>query len=168
MININDIVALGGVLVGVIGSILGITPYLNKKNVAVAPLIKVAEIIPTLKSTASLVDWIEKEAASGVKAAEQLYQSGSLQTNQEKFKAAQNTVYAALKEVDIEPTDNQKKLIDDFIQEAVNDLGHVSIRESEKQAQLQKMQMDLELVQTENTQLKQTISAMQSTVTEQK
>jgi hypothetical protein len=33
MINVNDIVAVGGVLVGVIGGIYGLVPYLKKKNI---------------------------------------------------------------------------------------------------------------------------------------
>ncbi|WP_023625442.1 phage holin, LLH family, partial [Clostridium tyrobutyricum] len=78
---------------------------------------------------ATLVDWIEQKAVAGVKAAEQLAHTGSLQTNEEKFKSAQETVYAALKEINVTPTDNQKKLIDDFIQEAVNDLGHAPVSE---------------------------------------
>ena len=33
MINVNDIVAVGGVLVGAIGGIYGLVPYLKKKNI---------------------------------------------------------------------------------------------------------------------------------------
>ncbi len=79
------------------------------------------------------------------------------------FKSAQETVYAALKEINVTPTDNQKKLIDDFIQEAVNDLGHAPVSEAEKNAQIVKINQDLAAVQAENTQLKQTIASIQST-----
>ncbi|WP_347472950.1 phage holin, LLH family [Clostridium kluyveri] len=88
----------------------------------------IGKTIPALKPGATLVDWIEKKAVAGVKAAEQLAHAGSLATNEEKFNAAQNTVYAALKEINVEPTLNQKKLISDFIQEAVNDLDMRSYR----------------------------------------
>ncbi|MBV4438282.1 hypothetical protein [Clostridium tyrobutyricum] len=177
MINVNDIVAVGGVLVGVIGGIYGLVPYLKKKNIntekvldttgdvlkATEPLIQVAKTIPSLKPAATLVDWIEQKAVAGVKAAEQLAHAGSLQTNEEKFKSAQETVYAALKEINVTPTDNQKKLIDDFIQEAVNDLGHAPVSEAEKNAHIAKINQDLAAVQAENTQLKQTIASIQST-----
>ncbi|WP_039657924.1 hypothetical protein [Clostridium tyrobutyricum] len=177
MINVNDIVAVGGVLVGVIGGIYGLVPYLKKKNIntekvldttgdvlkATEPLIQVAKTIPSLKPAATLLDWIEQKAVAGVKAAEQLAHVGSLQTNEEKFKSAQETVYAALKEINVTPTENQKKLIDDFIQEAVNDLGHAPVSEAEKNAQIAKINEDLAAVQAENTQLKQTIASIQST-----
>ncbi|WP_195509687.1 hypothetical protein [Clostridium tyrobutyricum] len=177
MINVNDIVAVGGVLVGVIGGIYGLVPYLKKKNIntekvldttrdvlkATEPLIQVAKTIPSLKPAATLVDFMEQKAMSGVKAAEQLAHAGSLQTNEEKFKSAQETVYAALKEINVTPTENQKKLIDDFIQEAVNDLGHAPVSEAEKNAQIAKINQDLATVQAENTQLKQTIASIQST-----
>ncbi|MCH3965899.1 MAG: hypothetical protein LKE46_16920 [Clostridium sp.] len=175
MVNINDIIAIGGILVGVIGAIFGLVPYLKNKKInteeilnttgdvlqAAEPLIQAAKAIPALKSAATLVDWIEKKAAAGVKAAEQLYHAGSLTNNEEKFKAAQQTVYDALKEIGIAPTDNQKKLIDDFIQEAVNDLGHSTPAEAEKNAQVAKIQQELAAAQAENTQLKQAIYSIQ-------
>ncbi|WP_446898625.1 hypothetical protein ACSVC9_01490 [Clostridium sp. LBM24168] len=177
MINVNDIIAVGGVLVGVIGIMFGLVPYLKRKNInaekvldttgdvlkATEPLIQVAKAIPALKPAATLVDWIEQKAAAGVKAAEQLYHAGSLQSNEEKFRAAQETVYAALKEIDVTPTDNQKKLIDDFIQEAVNDLGHATPTEAERNAQIAKIQHELAAAQAENAQLKQTVATIQST-----
>ncbi|UZQ49879.1 hypothetical protein [Clostridium kluyveri] len=176
MININDVVAVGGVLVGVIGGIFGLVPYLKKRGIdtekvldttenileGTEPFIQLAKTIPALKPGATLVDWIEKKAVAGVKAAEQLAHDGSLKTNEEKFNAAQNTVYAALKEINVEPTLNQKKLISDFIQEAVNDLGHAGPMESEKDTQITKVQQDLAAAQAENTQLKQTIASIQS------
>ncbi|MBV4432649.1 hypothetical protein KM803_15185 [Clostridium tyrobutyricum] len=174
MINVNDIVAVGGVLVGVIGGIYGIVPLLKKKGVdtekvldttgdvlkATEPLIQVANTIPSLKPAATLVDWIEQKAVAGVKAAEQLAHAGSLQTNEEKFKSAQETVYSSLKEIGVTPTDNQKKLIDDFIQEAVNDLGHAPVSEAEKNAQIAKTQQDLVSSQAEVEQLKQKLATI--------
>ncbi|WP_406540860.1 hypothetical protein [Clostridium ljungdahlii] len=125
MISVNDIVAIGGVLVGVIGGIFGLVPYLNKRNIdvdkvlntteqvltATEPLIKISETLPALKPAGSLIDWMEQKAKAGVKAAEQLYHSGMLKTDEDRFKAAQNTVYAALKEINVEPTMNQKSLL---------------------------------------------------------
>lgn len=146
MTGINDILAVGGVIIGIIGSIFGV----------------LSRTISTLKSTTSLIDWIEQKAEAGVKAAEQLGHSESLQTNEEKFATAQNTVYAALKEINRTPTDNQKKLIDDFIQKAVNDLGHAPVTEAQKNSQLQKMKQELAAVKAENEQLKQKLTAIQS------
>lgn len=179
MISVNDIVAIGGVLVGVIGGIFGLTPYLKKRNINVdkvlntteqvltasEPLIKISETFPALKPAGSLIDWMEQKAKAGVKAAEQLYHSGMLKTDEDRFKAAQNTVYAALKEINVEPTMNQRKLISDFIQEAVNDLGHAIPTETEKNAQIQKVQQDLAEVQKENEKLKQKLANIQNTVT---
>ena len=178
MINVNDIVAIGGVLVGVTGSIFGVVPYLSKKNInvdkmltatgqtltATEPLIKVAETIPGLKSEAVLVDWMEQKAKAGVKNAQQMYHAGILKTDEDRFKSAQDTVYASLKEINVEPTMNQRKLISDFIQEAVNDLGHATPTEAEKNAQIQKAQQDLAAAQAENEQLKKTISNIQGAI----
>jgi hypothetical protein len=178
MINTNDILAVGGVLVGVIGSIFGLVPFLKKKNIdaekvldttqnvleAAEPLIQVAKTIPELRTGANLVDLIQNKAISSAKIAEQLGHAGKLQNNEEKFNYARNTVYAILKEIDVDPTDNQKKLIDDFIQEGINDLGHATPTEAEKNAQLQKTKQDLTSAQAENVQLKQTIASIQSTV----
>ncbi|WP_368489415.1 hypothetical protein [Clostridium sp. BJN0013] len=127
MVNINDIVAIGGVLVGVIGVIFGLVPYLKKKGIntgevlyttgnvleATEPLIQVAKTIPELRAGATLVDLIQDKAISAAKIAEQL--GGKLKDNEGKFNYARNTVYSILKEINVDPTDNQKKLIDDFI-----------------------------------------------------
>jgi hypothetical protein len=171
MINTNDILAVGGVLVGVIGAIFGLVPFLKKKNIdaekvldttqnvleAAEPLIQVAKTIPELRTGANLVDLIQNKAISAAKIAEQLGHAGKLKDNEEKFNYARNTVYSILKEIDVDPTDNQKKLIDDFIQEGVNDLGHAAPAEAEKNTQLQK-------IQAENSQLKQKLTTIQNTV----
>ncbi|WP_368488358.1 hypothetical protein [Clostridium sp. BJN0013] len=176
MVNINDVIAVAGVLVGVIGVIFGLVPYLKKKGIdagkvldttgnvleAAEPLIQVAKTIPSLKAGATLVDLIQDKAISAAKIAEQLGHAGKLKDNEGKFNYAQNTVYSILKEINVDPTDNQKKLIDDFIQEGVNDLGHAAPTESEKDTQIAKIQQDLTAVQAENTQLKQTIASIQS------
>lgn len=178
MININDILAVGGVLVGVIGAIFGLVPFLKKKGVdtekvldttqnvleAAEPLIQVAKTIPSLRAGATLVDLIQDKAISAAKIAEQLGHAGKLQDNDEKFNYARNTVYSILKEIDVDPTDNQKKLIDDFIQEGVNDLGHAAPTEAEKDAQLQKTKQNLTTIQAENAQLKQKLTTIQNTV----
>lgn len=173
---ISNIVAIAGVLVGVVGVMFGIIPYLKKKGIntdkalegtgevleASESIIKVAEGISSLKPEAALLDWIEQKAKAGVKAAEQLGHAGSLKTNSEKFQAAQQTVYAALKEIGIAPTDNQKKLADDFIQEAVNNLGHAPAPVAAQKAELQKTSQSLAKAQDENTQLRQKLATIQS------
>lgn len=178
MINVNDIVAIGGVLVGVTGGIYGLAPLLKKKGVdtekvldttqnvleAAEPLIQVAKTIPSLRAGATLVDLIQDKAISAAKIAEQLGHAGKLQNNEEKFNYARNTVYSILKEINVDPTDNQKKLIDDFIQEGVNELGHATPTEAEKNAQIAKTQKDLAAVNAENAQLKQKLTTIQNTV----
>ncbi|AZV57908.1 hypothetical protein [Clostridium sp. AWRP] len=178
MINFNDILAIGGILVGITGSIFGAVPYLSKKNfnmdkilntteqtlTAVEPLIQLAKAVPGLKSEVVLVDWMEQKAKAGVKSAQQLYHAGLLKSDEDRFKSAQDTVYAALKEINVEPTLNQRKLISDFIQEAVNDLGHATPTETEKNAKIQEAQQDLVKVQQENEQLRKTISTIQGFV----
>ncbi|MCH3962823.1 MAG: phage holin, LLH family [Clostridium sp.] len=156
MFNINDIIAVGGILVGVIGGVFGIVSLLKRDS-------KFQKKVSSSKPTAALIDWIEQKSVSGVKAAEQLSHSGRLKTNQEKFTAAQNTVYAALEEIGVVPTDNQKKLIDDFIQGAVNDLGHGPEDEVQKNQQLQSIQQKLAVLQSENAQLKQTLISIKGT-----
>ncbi|MDV3428192.1 MAG: hypothetical protein LIR50_14430 [Bacillota bacterium] len=177
MINVNDIVTIGGVVVGVIGGIYGLVPYLKKKGVntekvldttqnvleAAEPLIQVAKTIPSLKVGANLVDLMQDKAISAAKIAEQLEHAGQLKNNDEKFNYARDIVYSILKEMNVTPTDNQKKLIDDFIQEGVNNLGHAPVSEAEKNAQIAKTQQDLTIAQTENAQLKQKLTTIQST-----
>lgn len=124
------------VVLGIIAVSIWVVPILKKKNIdveklasktetvlnAIEPVVAIAQDIPVLGGGAKLIELFRQYALSGAKAAEQLGKNGSLTTNEEKFSAAQQTVYAALTELKITPTENQKKLIDDFIQEAVNDL----------------------------------------------
>jgi len=124
------------IVLGGISIVVWVIPTLKKKNIdveklasktetvlnAIEPVVAIAQDIPVLSGGAKLIELFRQYALSGAKAAEQLGKNGSLTTNEEKFSAAQQTVYAALTELKITPTENQKKLIDDFIQEAVNDL----------------------------------------------
>ncbi|WP_446897595.1 hypothetical protein ACSVC9_11315 [Clostridium sp. LBM24168] len=166
MFDINNIIAIGGILVGIIGGIFGIISLLKEKNIDRDKELNTTRQIfelSELKPAAAVIDWIEQKAVAGVKAAEQLEHSGSLKTDQEKFTAAQNTVYNALTEIDIIPTNNQKKLIDDFIQGAVNDLGHSPKDEARRNEQLQNIKQKLITLQAENSQLKQTLISIKST-----
>jgi len=139
--NIQNFIILIAVVLGAISTIVWIVPTLKKKNIdiekiatktetvlnAIEPVVGIAKDIPLLHGTASVVELIRQYAIVGAKTAEQLGSTGTLTTNAEKFKSAQETVYAVLAELKIEPTDNQKKLIDDFIQAAVNDLPKTNV-----------------------------------------
>lgn len=173
-----NVIAITGIAIGVIGAIFGLIPYLKKKNINVdgalnaiekgltisEPFISIGKTMPGLKKEASLIDWMEQKAKAGVKAAEQLYHAGDLKTDEDRFKFAQSTVLAALKEIKVEPTANQEKLIGDFIHEAVNDLGHVPASEADKDNKIQQIQQKLESTKQENEQLKQTLNTVQNTL----
>ncbi|ADL40331.1 hypothetical protein phiCTP1_gp30 [Clostridium phage phiCTP1] len=123
-------------VLGVIAVSIWVVPILKKKNIDIEklatkaesvisasdPLIDLAKEIPAINKGATIIETIKNGALVGAKTAEQLGGIGSLTTNDEKFKSAQSTVYALLAELKITPTDNQKKLIDDYIQAAVYDL----------------------------------------------
>ena len=89
---------------------------------AIEPAIELAKTIAPLNPIVNVVELIDKWAVTGVKNAEQLYHASQLTSNDDRKNAAKETVYAALKEFNIEPTENQEKLIDDTIEAAVNDL----------------------------------------------
>lgn len=125
------------VLVGVLGVIIGLNPYLKLKGVNVSSILDnaqkvtesvdkvlgvVQDILPN-NPTVGLLTIIEKWAKIGVGNAEQLYHSGEA-TSDERATIAEQTVYNVLSELNITVDDNKKILIDAAIKEAVNNLGH--------------------------------------------
>lgn len=177
----DDIIKICEAVVVVIGAIFALISYFKNKSMnldkilsvtdktlkTVEPFIEVAKSIPSVKTTASLIDWIEEKAAVGVKVAEQLQHSGEIKTNEEKFNIAENTVYAALKEIKVEPDDNKKMLIKYFIEEAVSDLRHNSEKMADENIQienekLEKIEQELDLLTLENENIKEEITLIQN------
>lgn len=167
---------------GVVGVVLGsggVFAFLNKKGVniskdldnvnkvitATEPIISVAKGIAPLNPVISIADLIEHWAKIGVGNAEQLYHTNQLTGDDDRKETAKQTVYTNLKELNINPTENQKKLIDDTIQYWVNDLGHKDKTDAEKEAEKQALQAKVTTLTNENAQLKQTISNVQSNLT---
>jgi hypothetical protein len=165
---------------GIVGIVLGSVPtfaYLKSKGINVGnalntadkaiedaqPVINVAKEILPDNPIVNVIDLIDKYAVTGVKNAEQLYHASLLTTNEDRSKAAHDTVYAALKEFDIVPSDNQKKLIDDTIEAAVNDLGHKDKSDAEKEAEKQTLKTQLTQITAERDNLKNTIATITAT-----
>lgn len=157
------------VMSGAVGVVLGsgsAFAFLKKKGVNVPNVIKPAEegleslelSIAALKKISpnsaaiNIADTIEKWVKIGAKNADQLYYSSQLTNKEDRKTVAKETVYNALKELNITPTENQKKLIDDTIESCVLDLGH-NKTEEEKQAQINKLT-------EENKTLKTTINTI--------
>jgi hypothetical protein len=166
---------------GVVGMVLGsggIFAFLNKKGVniskdldnvnkvitATEPIISVGKEIAPLNPVVTMADLIEHWAKIGVGNAEQLYHTGKLVSDEDRFKSAHDTVYANLKELNINPTENQQKIIDDVIQYWVNDLGHKYKTDAERESEKQALQAKITTLTNENVQLRQKIATIQNTV----
>lgn len=125
------------VLIGVLGCILWLFPWLVKKGVplgkfldsAVDFIVKlgkgldIANKILPANPILNIISIIDKWASIGVGQAEQLYHAGRLE-KEERKQAALEVVYKVLGELNIELTDTIKALIDAAIENAVNALGH--------------------------------------------
>lgn len=172
---VNDIIAVGGVMVGVLGSMVGLFPYLKKKGIDVdkaigtvekgldtanimmsvaeplmpAPVVNVLELIKT---------WAKIAAGN----AEQLSHAGTI-NKEEREQVAENVVLNVLQEAKVPVDTNKKALIDAAIKNTVNDLGHAPVSEAQIQAQLQQAQQQIAILQQEKAQLQQTINTIQST-----
>ncbi len=162
------------VMSGVTGAVIAsgsIFAFLKKKKVDIpkvismveqttdvaTPVIDLAKKIAPNNPIVNIAELIKDWAKTGAKNAEQLYYSSQLTDGQERLNIAKNTVYVVLKEYGIEPNENQEKIINDTVEAAVNDLGH-NKTEAEKQAQLQELQTQNQLLQQENANLKSTIT----------
>jgi len=167
--NTLMLISVFGVTFGVLGTMLGITPYLKKKNVNVDGAIKglndkgeiakavADELKPILpKAAQTVIEIIEKWAPIAVGSAEQLYHAGDIQKD-DRTSQAEGIVLNVLKEMNITVDDNKKELIDAAIKNAVKDLGHTPVSEVEKAKQL-------ELLQSQNKQLSQKNIELQKTI----
>lgn len=168
--NTLMLISVLGVTFGVLGTILGITPYLKRKNVNVDGALKelnskgelvqaaVDEIKPLLSTPAqNIINVIERWAPIAAGSAEQLYHSGDIGKD-DRAGVAESVVLNALKELKIEVDDNKKTLIDATIKNAVNDFGHKTPAEAEKAAQLAKIQEENSKLTQENQVLNQKLS----------
>ncbi|OAA94067.1 hypothetical protein [Clostridium coskatii] len=164
--DINIITSLVSVMVG--GAIGCISPKIkfNKNiegniNTGLAEadnLISTAKLIAPNSKAVNVIDFIEKRAEKEVQNVEQLAHTGDLQSNEEKFKTAQDGVYNSLELIGIKSDDKWRKVIDDSIQSAVNQLGHKAVPEIEKDKKINELQQQLQVVQARNNQLQQTIA----------
>lgn len=172
-----QLIAMGGTTVGVIGAVIGAFPYLKNKGIDISKLLDTANTALTAAGPAidavkgllpanpaiNLIDFIDKEAVKAVKGAQQLNDSSQL-TSDARKQTAQNSVYAALKEIGIDPSDDQKKLIDDAIEAAVYDLPHAPADVKQLQTTIDQQTSQNQQLQNENTQLKQTIQTITQVV----
>ena len=131
--NVLVLISTLGVTFGALGTILGVVPYLKKKNVNVDGAIKelnskgelvqaaVDEIKPLLPTPAQgVINIIEKWAPIAAGSAEQLYHAGDI-AKDDRAGSAESVVLNVLKEMNVEVDDNKKALIDATIKNAVND-----------------------------------------------
>ncbi|KOF56823.1 hypothetical protein AGR56_09185 [Clostridium sp. DMHC 10] len=177
MISNNTLMLISviGVTFGALGAMLGVVPYLKKKNVNVDGAIKelnnkgeivkavADELKPILpKSAQTVIEIIEKWAPIAVGKAEQLYHAGDIQKD-DRAQIAENVVLSVLKEMNINLDDNKKELIDAAIKNAVKDLGHAPVSEAEKNKQLQDALNKADTLQSQNLQLQQKLNTIKST-----
>lgn len=167
-----QIITMSGVVGVVLGS-SGMFAFCKKKGVdipkviktinqtadVVAPAIEFAKTIAPNNPIVNIADFIEKWAKTGAKNADQLYYSSQLSNDTDRNTTAKETVYAALKELGITPTQNQQKLIDDTIEAAVLDLGH-NKTDAEKESEKQALQAQVSQLTTERDTLKNTIATI--------
>lgn len=136
MSNIQVLLIIAGVVIGVLVTLLAGIPYLKKKGINIEDVIKelkndstiakavADEVKPLLpKPMQGVVDIIEKWAPIAVGNAEQLAHTGDID-KADRGKVAEDVVLNVLKDLNITPTENQLYIIDASIKNAVNALGH--------------------------------------------
>ena len=174
--DMNIITSLVSVMVG--GAVGYIAPKIKfNKNIEDninTGLVEADNLISTAKAIApnskviNLIDFVEKRAEKEVQNAEQLSHTGDLQSNEEKFKSAQDGIYNSLELIGVKPDDKWRKVIDDSIQSAVNQLGHKPTPEIEKDKKINELQQQLQVVQARNNQLQQTIAQVNASTAQVK
>ena len=177
MQNLLNVGTILGVTFGVGAAVLFLMPFLKKKNVKVDEVLKkmdtvlngadafitVADKILPVNPIVDILKVVEKYARIGVNQAEQLFIASKLGKDERNAKSKE-TIYAALKLLNIKVTPGIEKIVDGAIEAEVLALGHKDLTEAEKQAQLQQVQAQATQLQTENVQLKQTITTIQGAV----
>ena len=177
MQNLLNVGTILGVTSGVVATMLVLFPLLKKKSVKVEEVLKkvdavldgtdavitVADTILPVNPVFDTLKVVGKYAHIGVQQAEQLYINSKL-SKEERNAKSKEIIYAALKLLDIEPTQGIDTIIDGTIEAETLALGHKDLTEAEKQAQLQQVQIQATQLQTENAQLKETITTIQGAV----
>ncbi|WP_066019931.1 MULTISPECIES: hypothetical protein [Clostridium] len=172
-----QIIAIAGVVFGVLVFLLAALPYARKKGVNVEntigtgktmvddadKILNVASDVMPGNSAIKVLEIIEKWAKIAVGYAEQLSHAGDIGKD-ERAQAAENVVLNVLSEMNVTVDDNKKALIDATIKNAVNDLGHTPVNEAQKTAQIQEAQNKLSSALQDNVQLKQKLNTIQSVV----
>ena len=177
MQNLLNVGTILGVTFGVGAAVLFLMPFLKKKNIKADEVIKkmdtvltgadafitVADKILPVNPIVDILKVVEKYARIGVHQAEQLFIASKLGED-ERYVKSKETIYAALKLLNVEVTLDVVKIVDGAIEAEVLALGHKDLTEAEKQVQLQQVQAQATQLQTENVQLKQTITTIQGVV----
>ncbi|MPQ32426.1 hypothetical protein E4V42_13390 [Clostridium estertheticum] len=177
MQNLLNVGTILGVTLGVVTTMLVLFPLLKKKGIKVDEVLQkvdmalngadavitVADKIMPVNPVLDTLKVVEKYGHIGVHQAEQLCINSKLGKDERNAKSKE-TIYAALKLLNIEPTEEIDTIINGIIEAETLALGHKNLTEVEKQAQLQKVQARATQLQTENVQLKQTIATIQGAV----
>lgn len=166
-----------GITLLIIGAMVGLMPMMAKKGIKVDKIIEkttavldgvdavvgVAEKLLPNNPTIDIVTRIQNYAKLGVKEAEQLCIASNLNKNDRNLKAKE-TIYAALKLLNIERNLEIDTIIDGAIEAEVLLLGHKDKTEAEKEIEKQTLQSQVYNKDQEIVQLKQVINQIQGTV----
>ncbi|APC41042.1 hypothetical protein [Clostridium estertheticum] len=177
MQNLLNVGTVLGVTLGVVATMLVLFPLIKRKDVKVdevlqkvdvalngaGAVIAVADKIMPVNPAFDILKVVEKYVHVGVHQAEQLCINSKLGKDERNAKSKE-IIYAALKLLNIEPTEEIDTIINGTIEAETLALGHKDLTEVEKQAQLQKVQVRASQLQVENVQLKQTIATIQGAV----
>ena len=135
MSNIEILISIVIVIVGVVGSLAYVYPLIKKKGIDMSNILEkldkgleevktglavVNEIAPNIPQI-EVLTLIEKWAEVGVEKAQQLYISSQL-SGEERNQAARDTIIATLDQLDIPITENLQKIINDTIESNVFNL----------------------------------------------
>lgn len=177
MDNLQVLLIVLGVVLGVGGTVFLLFPKLKEKNIEVEPILNKAttvlegidailnvtdKLLPN-NAAVNVLKTIEKYSTIAVHQAEQLYVASKIDKVERNIKAKE-TIYAALKTLGIERNEDIDTIIDGAIEAEVLALGHKDKSEAEKQAEKEQLQSKLQEKIQQNEQLKQTLKQVQSTV----
>mgnify|MGYP000844605698 FL=1 len=170
MNSIDILIAIGGAVVGVLGTMLFLFPNLKKNGVNVdgfidkvekgadeaGAIISVGKEVLPANPVINVLDLIDKWAKIAAGNSQQLSHAGVI-SKDERSQVAENVVLNVCQEAKVPVDENKKALIDAAIKNAVNDFGHEPTTEAQKQEQISKLTQ-------ENADLKQKLEAIQNTV----
>lgn len=163
---------------GILGTLIGVIPYLKNKGINVQDTIQnvdkgltaadgilnvATELLPG-NSIVNALKIVDKYAHVGVNQAEQLYLTSQLSEDQRNAKAKE-TIQAALTAANITVTPELEKIIDGAIETEVLALGHKIPTEAEQAAKVAEIENENNQLKIKNAQLQQTISQTTATLT---